>query len=78
MAFYRVEHETRYVYESAVATSQHVAYLRPRELPRQRVTRAEVLVEPAPARVAFSAKHHLVPDLLIHPSAHPLLSLIHI
>lgn len=48
---YRVEHETRYVYASSVSTSQHVAYLRPRELPRQHVHAHEILIDPAPARV---------------------------
>jgi transglutaminase-like putative cysteine protease len=49
MATYRIEHETRYLYESRVSTSQHVAHLRPRELPRQHVFRHELLVEPGPA-----------------------------
>jgi transglutaminase-like putative cysteine protease len=48
-ARYRVEHTTRYVYASPVATSQHVAYLRPRELPYQHVRYHELQVEPAPA-----------------------------
>ena len=47
-ASYRVEHETRYVYASPVSTSQHVAYLRPRALPHQRVPRAELEIEPEP------------------------------
>jgi transglutaminase-like putative cysteine protease len=49
-AFYRVEHETRYAYSASVTTSQHVAYLRPRALPGQRVRRSELFVEPLPAR----------------------------
>jgi transglutaminase-like putative cysteine protease len=49
MATYRIEHETRYRYESRVSTSQHVAYLRPRDLPHQRVFRHELRVEPPPA-----------------------------
>lgn len=48
-ARYRVEHTTRYVYASTVATSQHVAYLRPRELPYQHVRRHALRIEPAPA-----------------------------
>jgi len=48
-ATYRVEHTTKYVYTSAVATSQHVAYLRPRELPYQHVRHHELNVAPAPA-----------------------------
>ncbi len=49
-ARYRIEHETHYAYASTVATSQHVAYLRPRELPYQHVVGSEVNVEPRPAR----------------------------
>jgi transglutaminase-like putative cysteine protease len=48
---YRVEHETRYVYASSVSTSQHVAYLRPRELPRQRVRAHALVIDPAPSRI---------------------------
>ena len=33
-ACYKVTHTTKYVYSTAVATSQHVAYLCPRELSR--------------------------------------------
>jgi transglutaminase-like putative cysteine protease len=49
MASYRIEHETRYLYGSRVSTSQHVAYLRPRDLKHQRVFRHELRVEPLPA-----------------------------
>jgi transglutaminase-like putative cysteine protease len=49
MATYRVEHDTKYVYGTPVATSQHVAYLRPRGLPYQRVHRHELHIEPAAA-----------------------------
>jgi transglutaminase-like putative cysteine protease len=49
-AFYRVEHETRYRYGETVTTSQHVAYLRPRPLDRQRVAWSVIDVAPAPAR----------------------------
>jgi len=48
-AVYRVEHTTKYVYTSAVATSQHVAYLRPRDLPYQHVRHHALKIEPAPA-----------------------------
>jgi transglutaminase-like putative cysteine protease len=48
-ARYRVEHTTKYVYTSPVATSQHVAYLRPRELPYQHVRHHELRIDPAPA-----------------------------
>jgi transglutaminase-like putative cysteine protease len=46
---YRVEHSTRYVYSTPVATSQHVACLRPRELPYQHVERFAIDIDPAPA-----------------------------
>lgn len=46
---YRVDHTTKYVYTSPVATSQHVAYLRPRELPYQHVRHHEITIEPSPA-----------------------------
>jgi transglutaminase-like putative cysteine protease len=49
-ARYRVEHETRYVHTTSVSTSQHVACLRPRELPRQHVARSAIVVEPAPTQ----------------------------
>jgi len=48
-ATYRVEHDTRYVYAFPVATSQHIAYLRPRELPYQHVRLHQLQVTPAPA-----------------------------
>jgi len=51
-ATYRVEHDTRYVYGSAVATSQHVSYLRPRELPHQHVRLHRLQVTPTPATCA--------------------------
>lgn len=46
---YRVDHSTKYVYASAVAMSQHVAYLRPRELPYQHVRHHDLTIEPSPA-----------------------------
>jgi transglutaminase-like putative cysteine protease len=49
-ALYRVEHETRYLYASSVSTSQHVAYLHPRELPRQHVRAFELAIDPGPTR----------------------------
>src|SRR6195256_2044116 len=48
-AVYRIEHETRYVHSSGVSTSQHVAYLTPRTLPRQSVRWHELVIDPAPA-----------------------------
>jgi transglutaminase-like putative cysteine protease len=49
---YRVEHETRYVYASSVATSQHVAYLRPRDLPWQHVRSYALRIDPEPASLS--------------------------
>jgi len=51
MSVYRIEHETRYVYGSTVATSQHVAWLEPRPDPRQRLTSYALHIEPAPLHV---------------------------
>jgi transglutaminase-like putative cysteine protease len=48
-ARYRIEHETRYVHTGGVSTSQHLAYLTPRTLPRQHVPWHEVEIDPAPA-----------------------------
>jgi len=48
-AAYRVVHETRYLHTNGVSTSQHVAYLTPRELPQQSVRQHELVIEPAPA-----------------------------
>jgi transglutaminase-like putative cysteine protease len=45
----RIEHETRYVHRGGVSTSQHVAYLTPRTLPRQCVRWRDLAIEPAPA-----------------------------
>jgi transglutaminase-like putative cysteine protease len=51
-ATYRVEHETRYAHTSGVSTSQHVAYLTPRPLARQRVPSHALVIDPAPASSA--------------------------
>src|SRR5579862_5831469 len=48
-ALYRIEHQTRYRHEGRASTSQHVAYLKPRVLPLQRVHDYELAVVPAPA-----------------------------
>jgi transglutaminase-like putative cysteine protease len=48
-AIYRIEHETRYRHVGRASTSQHLAYLMPRELPRQRVHAHELVAEPVPA-----------------------------
>lgn len=49
-ARYRIEHETHYVYTSGVSTSQHLAWLTPRELPWQQVSSQTLSVTPAPAQ----------------------------
>lgn len=51
-ASYRVEHHTEYTYSSPVATSQHVAYLAPRELTYQHVRQHHVRIDPAPASIS--------------------------
>jgi transglutaminase-like putative cysteine protease len=48
---YQVEHVTRYAYGSPVGTSQHLACLRPRELPCQRVLAHSLTVDPEPAGI---------------------------
>jgi transglutaminase-like putative cysteine protease len=48
-AVYRIEHVTRYTHSGGVSTSQHVAYLTPRTLPRQVVLWHEIAIDPAPA-----------------------------
>lgn len=48
-AVYRIEHETRYVHAGGVSTSQHLAYLMPRTLPRQRVRSHALAITPEPA-----------------------------
>jgi transglutaminase-like putative cysteine protease len=49
--FYLIEHNTRYDYASTVSTSQHVAYLQPRALPRQRIRQHDLRVDPAPSSI---------------------------
>ena len=44
-----VTHETRYDYAARVSLSQHLAHLRPREMPGQRVDAAQIEIEPAPS-----------------------------
>jgi transglutaminase-like putative cysteine protease len=43
-----VTHETRYAYGARVDLAQHMAHLRPREMPGQRVEEAELAIEPPP------------------------------
>ena len=49
---YQVEHQTRYVHAGRTLTSQHVACLKPRTLPRQRVYSHELVIDPQPAYAA--------------------------
>lgn len=46
---YRVDHETRYVQQGLVSTSQHVAWLTPRTLPNQRLAWHDLDIAPAPS-----------------------------
>jgi transglutaminase-like putative cysteine protease len=58
---YRIEHTTRYVYTSPVTMSQHMALLRPRELPYQHVRFHELHIEPTLAtrdsRIDYFGNH---------------------
>jgi len=48
---FRIEHHTRYTYETRVTTSQHIACVEPRELPFQHVRSFAFVVDPPPARL---------------------------
>ena len=48
---YDIEHETRYVYATTVATSQHVAWLEPRAVANQRNVAYDLAIDPSPLRV---------------------------
>ena len=50
-AVYLIEHDTRYVYDSPVTTSTHLACLRPRVLPHQQVRSHTLRVVPEPAQI---------------------------
>ena len=50
MALYEILHDTTYRYDSAVALSQQVAHLRPRECAGQRTLAHHLEIAPAPAR----------------------------
>ncbi len=43
-----VIHETRYAYGARVDLAQHLAHLRPRTMPGQRVERCDVVIDPPP------------------------------
>jgi transglutaminase-like putative cysteine protease len=47
-----VTHETRYRYAARVDLAQHIAHLRPRALPGQRVEHTRLEIEPAPSHRA--------------------------
>jgi transglutaminase-like putative cysteine protease len=51
-ALYAIEHETRYQYRTRVSTSQHVAYLRPRDLISQRVHSYSLALAPEPSETS--------------------------
>jgi len=44
-----VTHETRYEYQTRVSLAQHLAHLRPRALPGQRVEDVKIEIDPAPS-----------------------------
>lgn len=51
MPAYRIEHDTRYVYQTAVATSQHIAWLEPRPVAGQTTRSYALSVTPSPIRL---------------------------
>ena len=51
-ASYRVTHETRYAYSDKVTSAHHLAHLKPRSTPWQRVHDYAITVEPEPAECA--------------------------
>jgi transglutaminase-like putative cysteine protease len=55
MTQYRVQHITSYSYRSSVVHAHHLAHMRPRTLPHQRVTRCEITTHPS----SIAASHHL-------------------
>jgi transglutaminase-like putative cysteine protease len=48
---YRIVHRTAYKYKYPVSVGNHVACLKPRSLPRHRLARSELRIEPSPATV---------------------------
>jgi transglutaminase-like putative cysteine protease len=46
---YQVRHRTTYDYEDPVSVSHHVLRLTPRNLPRQKCTRSQITIVPAPS-----------------------------
>jgi transglutaminase-like putative cysteine protease len=45
---YRIVHRTAYKYKNPVSVGNHVACLKPRSLPYQRLSRSELSIQPAP------------------------------
>jgi transglutaminase-like putative cysteine protease len=61
MRRYKLSHITRYEYEAPVAYAQHLARLRPRGLPYQRVLSSQVVVTPtATDFIELSSTHELL------------------
>jgi transglutaminase-like putative cysteine protease len=48
---YRIVHRTAYKYKYPVSVGNHVACLKPRSLPRHRLARNELHIEPSPATI---------------------------
>jgi len=57
-AFYRIEHETRYVHAGQVSMSQHIACLTPRPLEHQVVHACALDVHPRPADRSERTDYH--------------------
>jgi transglutaminase-like putative cysteine protease len=53
----RVRHDTTYAYAARVELAAHLAHLRPRSLPWQRVHSFAMHVDPAPSRLTEGADH---------------------
>ncbi|HEX2879049.1 MAG TPA: transglutaminase family protein [Polyangiaceae bacterium] len=55
MTQYRVRHSTSYSYMNSVVHAHHLAHMRPRTLPHQKVTRCEITTQPS----SIAATHYL-------------------
>ena len=51
---YLLSHRTSYTYASSVDSAHHIAHLRAREFPGQKVTGIGIETNPAPAKYALS------------------------
>ncbi|MSP95924.1 MAG: transglutaminase family protein [Betaproteobacteria bacterium] len=69
--FYRVIHETRYVYASRVAVAQQLLHLTPRELPWQRRVAHAIAIDPQPSETS----EHV--DYFGNPVCHAVLASPH-